>query len=832
MNTNPNITTNKLEKQFVSNIINNHGVVLSNRTPASISERIKSKSDNIQSNKMIVEDPWTLANMIERPTFRSSYNWTTALASGTVISTLRIPQDLIATSITDTPFSRFTFWKGEIKLSFQVTATPLHQGMVVAVFVPLSTTSFVTGTLVPNFRSASVNQCVYLYANANTAGEMTIPFNHPKGYLNLLNSSALTVEDSLGTLYLFVLNQLSAAAASTTNVNISLFSQFLNNQFKVPRVSTIVAQSGYLDKPIGVINKIGNTFSNVLGAISHVAMPAFKVTKMLTSLDKPTIPTTDLPIMMRATDPFNYNKGPDHVDKMTLYPESQPTIMPHHFASEQDEMQFDYLKKRYTYLGTYDFSTSQVPGTALAFFDMSPFPITTGMGPNIKTFLPLISYLTYPFEFWRGGFTYKFQIVATSFQTGKLYFALNYGSLTSPSSLLEATSQYGVAMELNQGTNEFEFTVPYVADTPYKKVPNSKTPNLFSSMGRATLYVMNQLVAPNNTPTTVQINVFVAGADDYEVNILGTSNAFIPTANFPPAIVAQSGVAPLNTAETNTDVAITENILAPNDELVNDEQIQFGSKFTSIKDTLLRYQLVFYKEFKPELNTYLESSVVEFPISQVFIGVGNLQNVSPGLFNWGSHLFRQFRGNMRFRVRVFQTGNISDQTATLNSVPFVCYFTPFIESGGSPAHYNAATYNVQFNPTSAFVGSTATYTGLDHSRLPMIEAGINQTFAQFEVPFSTVYQTVLVHSGPSENYLFPDTYNTLSSLGKLVIIPQRWHEESTVNTEQPVNYVVKIYASLGDEAQLGTLYQVPPIIINSYQVGSSWVPLGNDKWNV
>jgi len=168
------------------------GVKLSSREVTAVSERNGRVTDHTVSDNVIQESPWTLNNMLERYAFLDTYPWLSSQTSHTVLKKLRVPQDLLTTTISAAPFSSFIYWNGDVEINFQITSTPLTQGMLAAVFVPLSAERFIDSTIVPNFSNVSINQVVYLYANTNTAAKMLISYNSPQAYLDLTVDAVTT----------------------------------------------------------------------------------------------------------------------------------------------------------------------------------------------------------------------------------------------------------------------------------------------------------------------------------------------------------------------------------------------------------------------------------------------------------------------------------------------------------------------------------------------------------------------------------------------------------------------------------------------------------------
>jgi hypothetical protein len=49
----------------------------------------------------------------------------------------------------------------------------------------------------------------------------------------------------------------------------------------------------------------------------------------------------DKPLKVKTSEPFNYVEGPQHLEKLTLFPSSIPVVDEEHFATSADEMKLD-----------------------------------------------------------------------------------------------------------------------------------------------------------------------------------------------------------------------------------------------------------------------------------------------------------------------------------------------------------------------------------------------------------------------------------------------------------------------------------------------------------
>lgn len=824
------------------------GVKLSSRPVTTFSERDGKSREQKVADNVIQEAPWTLNNMLERFAFQRTLPWVTGDVSHTVLARIRIPQDLLTTSISAAPFDRFVYWRGDVELNFQVTSTPLTQGMAVAVFVPLSAERFIDSTIVPNFSNVSLNQAVYLYANTNTAARMLISYNSPQAYLDL-TQDVITTRNALGYVYVVVFNRIQLAATASDTTSISYFSRFLNNNFKVPRISAAVtarpqAMSMLASAATSVLTqhktppKSGQ--KSVLRSIADKLIPKGLIGDVIDGamgifgLDKPTDPNLQLPLQVLGTQRMNFAQGIESIDKMSLYPAQTYESTEETFATSIDEMDFNFLKKKYTYLGTFTFSTDSPVGSTIASWPISPMPME--FFNQQVTQVPLLSYISIPFQYWRGGITYKFQVVATSFQTGKLFFAVNFNTyqpqpLVGPGlGIGPLTSQYGQAYELNQGSNEVELTVPFVANTPYLDVPNSNIPSLEDTVGYVNVVVINPLVAPNNTPLSIEVNVHIAGADDFELSTLTSSNNLVPSQPLQLALLEddfevvalnrrnalrfatarpQSSVAPMNISTNEVNIA-EENLVAPNVSTEERTDVtQFGP--LSVKNLLKKYQMIPLRAFNmPSADQ--NGVMMVIPISSLF-GAPHVsatpavqEDYKPvlGLWTHFQPLYRQFKGPLRFKMMLDEL--------TPNFAFSWFYAPPVVRNPGTSTE--ADSYGNSLYMPDQNVGVIPTWNGRGYptrvrnlTRLPITYVNGVQKTAEFEVPFTSKFMSIISWTGASaENELVS---SPLIDLGSLVFYT------SFIPGDFTTSPVMKLFMSIGDETRLGNLFQIPQVAVNN-----------------
>jgi hypothetical protein len=849
-NTNKN---NSLQVDFKA--INQRGIQMNQRPTTSVSTKIGGNKEHKESDQVIQEKPWTIDDIMQRFKIVSSFPVPSTAPSHLTLARFRIPHDLIdSNSATQAPFEGFIFWNGEIHIHSQMTASPTVQGCVMAVFIPLTNEPTIESSLTTNFSALSVNQTNYLFPNTNTSADMIIKYNSPYSNLNIKDTSAVSQENTLGYLYYVVLNPIQLSTASSDNITISVFTHFEENKFKVPRMAGVTtryrpkvkAQSQPIGTPkpasAGLVNSIIDKVlpDNVVGDVIDVAASVF-------GLDNPTISKLQEPNKVISTQYMNFHTGAELIDKLTINPSATTPVTADTFATTNDEMCYNYLYSKFSYLGTFSVTTDDSVGKVVASFPMNPCPNRIENGGITQ--VPLLQYLATLFEFWNGAITYRFQIVSTMMQTCKLMIGLNYGEFEPENSgLLErVASQYGQVMEINQGSNTIDITVDYIAGTPMLHVPLSNIPSKYDTMGMVNVAILNPLVATTGAPKSISINVFIAGSDNFNFTTLTASKNLQPF--FPyqvndivkkkkllyvqhesdsedieiieimpnrakTRIKAQSASQPVITPQSEIDTVDEENLVSKSESSIPRKPTA-QVYVPGVRELLKKYQM-FDTVRMPEISEENESGVYRFRLYDLFgRSASSFTGTSPttpvevplGIFTHLQGMYRLYKGGFNFKIipRAFNN--------SLQPVNFSVFYQPPVYRNPGVLTvadmtetiknqvYRSGSDSLELNDRSSFQLPYCT-------RLPIhFVNGINKT-AEFTVPYSSRFLSVIASLGKhSEKYL---TNAEISDLGEIYIV------YNTPNKSPEINTTFDIFFSISDDARFGTLFNVPQLATYSY----------------
>lgn len=879
----------------VESIDGRQGVDMVSRPITSIAERLGYTDEHDMSDATIKEMAWDLTRMIERPTLVSTFGWNTGSSH---IWNYSIPGDMLSIELVKVPFRNFQYWRGDVILRLQVAGSPLLQGILAMTFVPLITRSEGEDMLF-DVSSMTINPTVYLYANTNTMAELRIPYNHVQSYLPtdfVFNEALGDIPDySMGRVLIWVLEPL-IAVGGVGEITCSLFSIMENNQFKVPRNSASIARAeSFITSALDAIQDIGgslakpvmqavattvkdtitsfnkNSMQEVEDHATSSAMPLNFIGDVLDTagdmlggvlsfmgLDNPTIPVEKGRQIIKANGSMNYAQGPEHIEKLQVVPASMSLVTAETFGSLADEMDLTYLTNRYSYFGSFTVTTSQTSGTLVFSVPLSPFPtlinkvggpttVTLGQIVQQTVHFPLLSYLAQPFRYWTGGLRYKMLVSASMMQTCKLFCAFNYGLLVAPTtSLVTSASQYGSAIEITQGSNEFEFTVPYIASTPYKDVFNGIISD-DNTMGTLNIYVMNSLIGPSSVAPQISIAMFIAGGEDFSYEMIGGNLNLVPTYIGTSGITrvetenmatraiiddsskslfvarAESAIdaaAPTNLAPTVTDMAEHEDQeeVAP-PQLETSVDNHFGITHISVREYLKRYQCVLSTEM-----TSLYDGNFGFAINPTdFISLAKLATVgaltlpsgASGILAWASGMFRQFRGSLRWKIAIdYGASDVPVIPASSFSSAYAV-FVPGNNSGTPVAELLELVSN-SYPGNGLILDTTGSFylSSFTSSKCTVLNGRVSNVL-EFETPYSSRYLSLLTHPG----LLTYPTKPYFDGMGRVLVYTRD-------SRGRPPRMTV--YLAFGDETRFGSLYNIPKCFVSAAYTD----PLGSAAINV
>lgn len=188
------------------------------------------------------------------------------------------------------------------------------------------------------------------------------------------------------------------------------------------------------------------------------------------------------------------------------------------FGSQVDEMDINYIAAHSCWFQTFSWAAAVDP---LVFPTLNEIAVHPGICPfaNLNYSPTLTAFVSAPFRYWRGGLTYKVQAAKTSFHSGRIRIAYVPSGQLSQNYNLDTC--YSWVMDLRT-SDQIEFTIPYISNTQYKEVvlaDVNAAPNTNSTTGVLVTEVLNALRAPDTVDQSIDINMWISGASDYQLAI-------------------------------------------------------------------------------------------------------------------------------------------------------------------------------------------------------------------------------------------------------------------------------------------------------------------------
>lgn len=638
-----------------------------------------------------------LKEYFRRPRAVSAFPFTLGTLNGTLTT---IDKTALFSTIFPNSLDRLEGVLGirfEMVFTIQAAATPFHQGVVSLNWQYVDSSSAVNYLRASNSCTSTNIPHVRLDLSESTMATLRVPFFYPTEYLPINEVNSNTTPWSYGTLGMTVIVPVRAGAtAPTPAYRIMMHLENLELYGAAPYSTAVVSlQSGKM-KPINEeFEQDAYPYSSGLHAASRTLKWVAKGIPSISSLASPA--AWALGKAAGVARYFGYSKPQiqEPINRFTVYSSvleqnvdvpsatavagpmasNALTFSPEFSGTDVDEMALSYLLSRWGQIRLGKMTTSDAISTRLYVCPISPDSLwyrSSGAAPpycNIPSpsfggaanfcFVPShVNWLASMFRYWRGDLEFRFTFAKTKFHGGRVivqYTPDNISTFTSDISTISvpADTTAGPAMfghsaifDLRDG-NQFTFTVPYTADTPYVE--------FFQTIGALSMSVLDPLLAPETVSNTIEFLVEVRGAPNFE--LASPVGPMYPAATF-PSVLLQSGKMRAITSGPTDELCIGEHITSVKQLIM----LPKLSTFTQAASATTVYWIPpWYWHPKPSNNTTLAgaypSNAFSFGgnIAKAFLfvrGGTDLHAHSPLTGNFTHHAFvGSAMGNVNSAVR-------------------------------------------------------------------------------------------------------------------------------------------------------------------------------------
>jgi RNA polymerase-binding transcription factor DksA len=477
--------------------------------------------------------------IVDRYQWVQNLDWSTSDARGSVLASMRLPWDLLTSATNQAAFSQFVYWKGTVRLKFQLQSTMFQQGCLIAYFVPLTEMDEINKHVVGSRTSQTVCPHVILTAGASRNATIDIPFVHLLKRLDLGNSET----EALGTLVVQVFNPLETGPTATGTAlssKLSVFGSFPSSDFQVidPTAGSkreVFSQGAVSTKVSNVTNNIDGVYDSTIDFANKTNdnMEGGSQKTDVSGLDKPNMGVNAMQVVRLKYPNLANACNIDQNQVLSLYADRQSLFLQKEIGTDVDEMSFEHLRSTRSFLETVTWSNSDPDGTMLYSNEMTPCPGVIRARANSVYQPTLLEYVTLPFSLWKGSLKIMIQIVGSKVHTGRIAICTHYARTAKSVPFEQAMSQYAHIFDFSAETNTHEVTLDWRSAYEMLRVPNGGYDDLTPfSMGEWSLRVINPLQTMDSVSSSVEINVFMSAGDDFVADFVG-SNAIdlVPVVN-------------------------------------------------------------------------------------------------------------------------------------------------------------------------------------------------------------------------------------------------------------------------------------------------------------
>jgi hypothetical protein len=755
------------------------------------------------------ETQWDVKDLLRQEIKYGSFLWDINNGQGAELYSINVPEIFNSlSSIHKLQFNTFQFYRFNPTLRVQVNTTKFNSGRLMVVWDPLSSMS--PDPTAYNRATTHTNhlcQCsgfpnVQIDAKDSNSAFITIPFEHIISYFSA-SSNPVDTTLPLGTIRIMCMNQLTAPDDASSSVSVNVYLKCEDIEFHVPtRPHNVSFQAE------GPMDSIKSTLSTGKGILNNVKTGNFSgaasgLSGLLKSfsLDKPAKPEAKIGNCLATVDPMAHMKGV--VDTPRLAATAVGGYLEESFTKAPPaELMINEIISKPTFVGSFKWRADQPENTVL---------VTIPVTPNLRTYseqwsykntlfeYPALgqTYLTnqfrhYPsyvgvfsnmFEYWSGSLDYRFDVVSTSFHTGRLMFTFEPCVAPDPidpsiSDNAFSNSPYQM-FDLHESAST-SFKTNFVSSTPRKRCDMPLTGVKIDDntvLGYLRVIVTSRLVAPERITQEVDVNCWISAGEDFRFTVPRLNNNVMLTTDYDkiavspgafnfeaegPELPTESDISSRTSDPKNYPGLVKGNPMIPNAD-------PFGEEVNSVLDLARRYcrthEIAIILSRQPFSNTvmgYGEYSIVTTPAAGQNTDIKTIDSLSFMKFLSGMYVF--WSGSLRYQILPFvdRTQNM------LHTLTFVPDFTTNLSTEGTESATSTAALVNSSYPSIIWNSSQDSSMQVEvpfYSKFNQCAITPKDTSGMDQVYYDSFFTGKLVH-----RFMLPDETTTLPSKTLYIIL--------------------------------------------------------------
>lgn len=608
--------------------------------------------------------------------------------------------------------TNFKLYKSSFKIKIICNGNSFYMGRALVAWNPLSSEDdyfyYTNADPLITFGHSvrlSQRQHIMIDPSQSAAGEIDIPFIWDSDFFDVPAVSANAARfGSLSCSTLVPLSLITEPTPGSVNpVAITIYvwaENVVMGGLTVEDIAGLVAQSGP-DEYSGTVSSLASTIS--LAASKFVSAPYIGPYAMATSIasgavasiaklfgfSKPCMLEDAIPMRPTPVTSMATCVGKDGSVKLTVDPKQEVSIDPRIIGlGAKDDMDIVNIASVRSLVANFNWDYTQIYGTLLYTTLVDPGICYRVSDANKFLYVPACCGATLPFHYWSGSLEFTFEIVATAYHRGRLAFVYDphrtpliyetnvaYHNIVDISECRKVTIRIGQS-QIESVRNHFQpltsgefFSASdrgghgTVAITPTQILNAGNVGN-----GVLSVFVVNDLTAPNTTTNGIKVLMYVNACEDFRVY---APNSELYDYSY---VYPQSGVEPIKEITTNTECPPYRIDIRSSDPGL--AKIYCGENILSIRTILKRYvhYLTHHVTYTAVANlTNFEHAI--YPLMYLN-AVDTIHSTAvPGPINYVGHsyisyfraAFTAIRGGTRWKViptKPFGPGKLS---ATLHA---------------------------------------------------------------------------------------------------------------------------------------------------------------------
>jgi len=464
----------------------------------------------------------SIMDFLGKPHVIDTFSWTTASASNTDLSTKSPIQILLTDTMIANKLDGVLGLRADLVLETQVNMSNFNVGMAMTLVEPgwdhtrysAGATSLYTLTQLPH---------VIINGGTMSRTKMTVPFYHNCEWFQLAPGTSVNAGASWWYMRShFVVLSPQLAPSAETSCQVTLYGWFENIELIGASGSNVWQQQAgnpkvkdkreELEKPSAVVRTIAGAV-NTLARIPIIGNAAVTVGWAGEALANAmqafgfSNPRNESSATTIRPDNWGDSTNADGVDNSTplsISIRNRVGRVPTVSYTALDEISFDFILGKWSWIGNFSFADSATSGTLLWSLVNSPgstsYRGTSTVGGVTRVYPHPLNMMSRMFVYFRGDLEIKFHFVKNQFHKFRVIYAVFPRTTGSPAATTITDTNY-VNRVVFDGADADELTVdlPYLSEKPVIRTDLQTT--------WAGLIVQSPLRAPPSTAQTIDVVV-------------------------------------------------------------------------------------------------------------------------------------------------------------------------------------------------------------------------------------------------------------------------------------------------------------------------------------